>query len=95
MQVESIDQDQLGQDDGGALKVDGLPGVVAESLDIQHGPVNEAGKLRQGPLEVGKERRVVESPFRSVLFIPSDAVVMLVSYTVSPRSTIPWGTTSG
>lgn len=65
--MKSIDQDQFGDDHGGALEVDGLPGVVAKRLDIEQAGLDELGGLRQGPFKVGKKRRVVEGPFRGVL----------------------------
>lgn len=34
IQVKSVEQDQLCDEDRGSLKVDGLPGIVAEIVDM-------------------------------------------------------------
>ena len=59
-QLDSIDKHELGKNDGGTLKVHGLPAVVLEIEDAYHGWIDEAGDLREHPLEVGEEGWVVE-----------------------------------
>jgi hypothetical protein len=34
--VKSIDQDQLGDQDGGSLVMDGLPAIMSQIGDLQH-----------------------------------------------------------
>ena len=63
IQVKSIDQDQLGQQDGCSLIVDRLPAVMVQIADLQHRSIGIASTLRQRPFKVGEEWRVVESPF--------------------------------
>lgn len=69
-QLEGVGEQQLRDDDGGALEVDGLPAVVAEVVDAQHGAVDEAGDVGEDPLEVGEEGRVVEGPLGGALEVP-------------------------
>jgi len=70
LQIQRVDQDELGEDDGGALEVDGAPAVIFEVVHLEHLGVDEARELRQEPLEVGEEGRVVQGPFRGALVVP-------------------------
>jgi hypothetical protein len=63
IQVEGVEQHQLGHNDSATLKVDGLPGIMTQILDLQHSRVDELGDLRHCPFKVGEEGRVVERPF--------------------------------
>ena len=71
--MKSIYQDQLGDQDRCTLVVDGLPAVIAQIGDLEHGSIGIAGRLRQRPFEVGEEGRVVECPFRGFLGVMSKA----------------------
>lgn len=68
--LQCIDQKQLSDEDSGPLEVDSLPSVMAKVVDIQHGRVHQLRNVGEGPFKVGKERRVVERPFRGVLIVP-------------------------
>lgn len=68
--LEGIDEDELGDDDGGALEVDGLPAVVVEVIQAHHERIDESGDVGEHPFEIGEEGRVVESPFRCLFKVP-------------------------
>lgn len=61
--MQGVNQDQLCDNDGCALKVDGLPAIIIEIIDLDHLRVDKPTDLGEEPFEVGKEGRVVESPF--------------------------------
>ena len=61
--MQGVNQDQLCDNDGCALEVDGLPALIIEVVDLDHFWVDEPADLGEEPFEVGKEGRVVESPF--------------------------------
>lgn len=61
--MQGVNQDQLCENDGCALEVDGLPALIVEVVDLDHLWVDELGGLGEDPFEVGEEGRVVESPF--------------------------------
>jgi hypothetical protein len=47
--VKSIDQDQLGDQDGGSLVMDGLPAIMSQIGDLQHRKVSEKGRVVKRP----------------------------------------------
>jgi hypothetical protein len=61
--MQSVDQDELGNDHSGTLKVDGLPTVIAQAFHVKQAAINICCSLRQHPLEVREEGRVVQRPF--------------------------------
>lgn len=61
--MKSVDKDELSQDDCRPLKVYGAPTIIFQIEDLQHFRVDKLGCLGHCPLEIGKERRIVESPF--------------------------------
>ena len=61
--MQGINQDQLCDNDGCALEVDGLPALIIEVVDLDHLWVDKPANLGEEPFEVGKKWRVVESPF--------------------------------
>lgn len=61
--MQGVNQDQLCDDDGCALEVDGLPTIIIEVVDLNHLRIDEPADLGEEPFKVGKEGRVVESPF--------------------------------
>ena len=61
--MKSIDQDQLGDQNGGALVMDGLPAVMSQIGDLQHRGIGIVSSSRQRPFEVSEEGRVVKRPF--------------------------------
>ncbi len=63
VQLQGVYEQQLGDDDTPSLKVDRLPAVILEVIDLEHGRVDEPGDLGEDPFEVGEEGRVVERPF--------------------------------
>lgn len=63
VQVQGVDEDELAQDDCGTLKVDCLPAVMAQRLDIQKSRVKKCGSLGQHPFKISKKRGIVQSPF--------------------------------
>ena len=65
--VECIDQHHLTTDDRRALKIDSFPMIIVKIANLKYCGVDIAGQLREKPLEVGKEGRVIESPFRCLL----------------------------
>lgn len=69
VQMQSVDQNQFSEDDGSALEVDGLPAVIAQVFHVKQASVSICGGLRQEPLKVGEEGRIVKGPFRSFLFV--------------------------
>lgn len=82
--MKSIYKNKLSQDDGRSLKVDRPPTIIFQIEDLQHFRVDELGCLGHCPLEVGKERRIVESPFRGLFIVP-----LLYWQTVRNRQPIP------
>ena len=60
-------QHQVGCDNRRALKIHGLPALILQVVDLQHCGVHVVGGLGEEVFEVGKERWVVECPFRSFL----------------------------
>jgi hypothetical protein len=68
--LESINEEQLRHNDGGPLKIHGLPGIVVKVIEFQHGRLNQLCYMGENPLEVGEERRIVECPFRCLLVVP-------------------------
>lgn len=69
--MECINQDQLSDNHGGSLEVDGLPAVIVQGLDIQQSWFDMGCDLGQEPLKVSEKRGIVKSPFRSFLFAGS------------------------
>ena len=65
--VECIDQHHLTADDRSALKIDDFPMVIVEIANLKYCGVDIACQLREKPLEVGKEGRVIQCPFRCSL----------------------------
>jgi hypothetical protein len=61
--MQCIDEHQLSNNDSCALKVDGLPAVVFEVLDVEKCRLDVSRCLGEEPLKVGEEGRVVERPF--------------------------------
>ena len=61
--MKSEDKHKLCQNDGRSLKVDRPPTIIFQIEDLEHFRINKLGCLRHCPLEVGKERRIVKSPF--------------------------------
>ena len=59
LQVKGIDQDQLTNDDGSALKANSLPTVVIQCFDMEHHRVDIRSDLGETPLKVREERRIV------------------------------------
>lgn len=68
--LQRKEQDQLGRDNGPPLEVDGLPRIIFQIIELDHGRVDELGDLGHGPLEVGEEGRIVEGPFRRLFVVP-------------------------
>lgn len=56
------DEDQLGEDDGRALKRDGGACRIAEVVEAHDLGIDDVGERREDALPVGKEGRVVERP---------------------------------
>lgn len=67
--MQSVDENQFSEDDSSALEVDGLPAVIAQVFHVEQASVSIWGGLRQEPLKVGEEGRIVKGPFRSFLFV--------------------------
>ena len=65
--VECIDEHHLTADHRSALEIDDFPMIIVEIVDLKDCGVDIACQLREKPLEVGKEGRVIESPFRCSL----------------------------
>ena len=65
--VECIDQHYLTADHGSALKIDDFPMIIVQIGNLEHCGVDIACQLREKPLKVGKEGRVIECPFRCLL----------------------------
>ena len=63
IQIQSVRQYTFGGYHACSLEVDRLPAIVAHIVDLEHCRIHKAGHLRERPFEVGKERRVVQSPF--------------------------------
>ena len=61
--MQSVDQNQFSEDDSSALKVDGLPAVIAQVFHVKQASVNICGGLRQKPLKVGEKGRIIKGPF--------------------------------
>jgi hypothetical protein len=61
--VKRIYQDQLGDQNRGALVMDGLPAVIAQVGDLKHSIIGIVGSSRQSPFEVSEKGRIVECPF--------------------------------
>ena len=66
-QVQSINQDKLGEDDSTSLEANCRPGIVIEVLYFHHARIDQSSRLREEPFEVGKEWWVVERPFGCAL----------------------------
>lgn len=62
-QLQSVDQDQFCDDHSRPLKIDCLPAVMSQVIDLQHGRVGQLCGLGQNPFEVGEKRRVIKGPF--------------------------------
>lgn len=60
--IESIGEERLSGKDRKPLKGKSWPGLVIQILNVKHCWIDEMSNLRQQPLEVRKEGRVVESP---------------------------------
>lgn len=60
-------QHQIRCYDSRALKVYGLPALIFQVVNLQHCRVGIVGSPGEEGFEVGKERGVVECPFRSFL----------------------------
>lgn len=61
--MQSIYENQLSENDCCSLKIDCLPAVVVQILDVEKSGLKVGSNLRHGPLKVGKKWRIVESPF--------------------------------
>lgn len=68
--LQGVDQQQFRENDAAALKVNRLPAIVIKVVQAQHGWVSQPGDLRQGPLEVRKERGIVERPLGRLVQVP-------------------------
>ena len=67
LQVQSIDQDQLGQDDGAALEEGRLPAIISQGLHIKQCGLEVGCRLGKKPFKVGEKGRIVERPLGRVL----------------------------
>lgn len=61
-------QDKVDRDDRRPLETDCSPTIIAQTSYLEHGWVDKSCNVREQPFEIGKERRVVEGPFRGVLY---------------------------
>ena len=61
------DEREFAYYDGQALVVDGLRRFVVEILHFEHFSVEKFGWHRETVLEIGKEGRIIQGPFGSVL----------------------------
>ena len=68
--VQSEDEHQLSQNDGGALELDRLPAIISKVANLEHAPVKILRRLREQPFEVRKEWRVVQCPLGGLLVVP-------------------------
>lgn len=64
------DQNKFRDDNGGALKVNCLPALVVEVVDLDHEGIDEAGDVGHHPFEIGEEGGVIQGPFRGALRVP-------------------------
>lgn len=68
--MQSKYKHELGNDHGESLEQHGLLARVAQVLNLEHLRIEVLRDLTEKPLEAGKERRVVERPFRRLFVVP-------------------------
>jgi hypothetical protein len=84
LQMECIYQDKFRDNNRRTLEIDRAPALIFQIVDPQHSWIYHLRKLRQDPFETREKRRIIKSPFRSLLIIP-----LLYGQTIRDGQPIP------